>query len=151
MWLQAVSAAQVHYELGEDSSARLTHREIIDMVCHELRRVSTRVSSVAKAAQHLDHSIRANNEATREFRADIQGFQQVFELEISRIRELTRGVDEALAALKLESERQSAALTRHLDTCREVQRVGRPRSARIRSMAAKLNKGIRPRNRRKIS
>ena len=120
------------------------------MVCHELRRVNTRVSCVANAAQRLDHGMSANIEAARELRADIQWFQQAFDVEISRIRDLTRGVDETLASLKHESERQSAEFTRYLETCREVQRMERARGARIRRLAAKFSKDAARRERRKV-
>lgn len=137
MWLQAVSAAQVHYELGDDSSARLTHRETIDMICHELRRVNTRVSCVANAAQRLDHGMRSNNETAGELRADIQCFLQAFQTEIGRLSELSAAVESMLAIVSRESERQASRLAEHLEVCHEVKLLERARRARVKRLARK--------------
>lgn len=139
MWLQAVSAAQVHYELGDDSSARLTHRETIDMVCHELRRVNTRVSSVATSGQRLDHRMAAQSEAILRMTAEFQGVLSALDLEVTCLRDLRSKLDELSSIVTRESERQSAMLSEHLDICREMQRLERARSARMRRLAAKLS------------
>lgn len=137
MWLQAVSAAQVHYELGDDSSARLTHRETIDMVCHELRRVNARVSCVSNAAQRLENGLRASNATAGELQADIQWAHQGFQSEVAHIRQLIGAVESTLAMVRQETERQTANLIEHVKICREVERMERARQTRIRRLARK--------------
>jgi hypothetical protein len=138
MWLQAVSAAQVHYELGDDSSARLTHRELIDTVCHELRRINSRVSDVATASQRLDQNLVAHNDAMRNVGRDVHDSLQTLQLEVTAVQELKRKLEQTLAVIQRESARQSETLSQHLETCREVQRLEVARAARIRRMAARL-------------
>jgi hypothetical protein len=142
MWLQAVSAAQVHYELGDDSGARLTHRELIDMVYHELRRVNTRISSVANSSVRLHHGIAAKNEAMREVRTDIQSFLRALELEVSSIRDFRSSLDETLSALKRESERQSTLLSQHIDTCRDIRRLESANAAHVRRLTERLGRDV---------
>jgi len=140
MWLQAVSAAQIHHELGEDSSARLTHRETVDMVCDELRRVNTRVSCVANAAQRVDQGVRANNEIVREMRADMQWFQQAFELEIAKIQQLSASVEQMIVQISNDSERQKIELARHLEACCEIERIEQVRQMPTRRAASLIKR-----------
>jgi hypothetical protein len=139
MWLQAVSAAQVHYELGDDSGARLTHRELVDTVTHELRRVNTRISSVANSVRLLEVGKAERLETLRDFLDDIRAFQDVLEMEISSFRELRARLDDTLSGLKRESEKQTALLSQQMDVCREIQRMERVRTARVRRLAKKVS------------
>jgi hypothetical protein len=136
MWLQAVSAAQTHYEVGDDSSARLTHRETIEMVCHELRRLTKQVSSLTTSAECLSRVAASNCEAARDASADAQWFRQTFDVELAQTRDLARGVEQMLAHVKVVSERQSTEWSQHLEFCRAIQRAERARSSRIRRLSS---------------
>lgn len=109
------------------------------MVCHELRRVNTRVSSVATASQRLDHRMAAQNEAILRMTTEFQSVLRALELELTCLRDLKGKIEQVVPTVTSASGQQSAMLSAHLDTCREMQRLERARSARIRRLVEKLD------------